>query len=201
MNVIPRGRRRLPLAIASTVIAALVVAGGAFAHARVSPPVSLSKELQLFSLAVPTEKEGAVTTKIVLTVPSGFSIDSFVPAPGWHRVLQQTGSGEDAVIQKVTWTGGNVPTGEDSTFWFLAQPSSSGTYTFGVQQTYSDGTIVDWNGSESAENPAPTIEAKASLGGGSGTPLLTIVALIVGVLGLILGAVALFAGGGKRQLA
>ena len=200
MNLISRVGKRLPLAVASSAIAALVVAGGAFAHARVSPPVSLSKELQLFSLAVPTEKEGAVTTKIVLTVPSGFSIDSFVPAPGWHRVLQQTGAGEDAVIQKVTWTGGSVPTGEDSTFWFLAQPSSSGTYTFGVQQTYSDGTIVNWDGSESAENPAPTIEAKASLGGGS-TSLLTIIALIVGVLGLILGAVALFAGGGKRDLA
>jgi uncharacterized protein YcnI len=200
VNVISRGKRRLPLAISSALIVALVFASGALAHARVSPPVSLSKELQLFSLAVPTEKEGAVTTKIVLTVPSGFSIDSFVPSPGWHRVLQQTGSGESAVIQKVTWTGGSVPTGEDSTFWFLAQPSSSGTYTFGVQQTYSDGTIVDWNGSESAENPAPTIEAKASLGGG-GTSLLTIIALVVGAIGLILGLVALFAGGGKRQLA
>jgi uncharacterized protein YcnI len=200
VNVTSRRKRRLPPAISSTVIAALVFAGGAFAHARVSPPVSLSKELQLFSLAVPTEKEGAVTTKIVLTVPSGFSIDSFVPSPGWHRVLQQTGSGENAVIQKVTWTGGSVPTAEDSAFWFLAQPSSSGTYTFGVQQTYSDGTIVDWNGSESAENPAPTIVAKASLGGG-GTSLLTIIALIVGAIGVILGAVALFAGGGKRQLA
>jgi periplasmic copper chaperone A len=200
VNVITRGGRRLPVALSSTAIAALVLASGALAHARISPPVSLSKELQLFSLAVPTEKEGAKTTKIVLTVPSGFSIDSFVPSPGWQRVLQQTGSGEDAVIQKVTWTGGSVPTGEDSTFWFLAQPSSSGTYTFQVQQTYSDGSIVDWNGSESAENPAPTIEAKASLGGG-GTPLLTIIALVVGAVGLILGAVALFAGGGKRQLA
>ena len=64
-----------------------MLAGGALAHARISPPVSLSKQLQLYSLAVPTEKEGAVTTKIVLTVPSGFSIDSFVPSPGWHRVL------------------------------------------------------------------------------------------------------------------
>ena len=70
------------------------------------------------------------------------------------------------MIQKVTWTGGNVPTGEDSLFQFLAQPSSSGTYTFQVQQTYSDGSIVDWTGSESSERPAPTIEAKASLGGG-----------------------------------
>jgi uncharacterized protein YcnI len=198
-----RGRRRLPFALACAAAAALASAGSAFAHARISPPVSLSGKLQLYSLAVPTEKEGAVTTKIVLTVPSGFSIDSFVPTPGWHRVLQQTGSGDSAVIQKVTWTGGHVPTEEDSAFWFLAQPAKSGTYTFQVQQTYSDGSIVNWNGSESAEDPAPTIQAKASLGGG-GTPLVTIIALVVGAVGVILGAVALFAGagaGGKRQLA
>ena len=142
-----------------------------------------------------------MTTKIVLTVPSGFSIDSFVPSSRLASRAQQTGSGESAVIQKVTWTGGSVPTGEDSTFWFLGQPATSGTYTFQVQQTYSDGSIVDWTGPESAENPAPTIEAKTSLGGG-GTSLLTIVALVVGrSSALILGAVALFAGGGKRQLA
>src|SRR5215470_16884226 len=137
---------------------ALVVACSAFGHARVSPAVSLSGELQQYSLAVPTEKEGLTTTKIVLTLPSGFSIDSFTPSPGWTRQVQQTGSGEDAVIQRVTWTGGNTPTGEDSTFWFLGQPASSGTYTFGVEQTYSDGSIVNWDGSASSEDPAPTIQ-------------------------------------------
>lgn len=183
------------------VLAALVVPAAAFAHARVSPPVSLAKQLQLYSLAVPTEKDNATTTKIVLTVPAGFSIDSFVPSPGWHRVLQQTGSGESAVIQKVTWTGGAVPTEEDSLFQFLAEPSSSGKYTFQVQQTYSDGSIVNWAGSESSESPAPTIEAKSSLGGG-GTPVASIVAIVLGALGIILAAAALLnRGGGKRELA
>jgi uncharacterized protein YcnI len=181
--------------------AALVVPTVAFAHARVSPPVSLAKQLQLYSLAVPTEKDNATTTKIVLTVPAGFSIDSFAPSPGWHRVLQQTGSGESAVIQKVTWTGGAVPTEEDSLFQFLAEPSSSGTYTFQVQQTYSDGSIVNWAGSESSDAPAPTIEAKSSLGGG-GTPVAAIVAVVLGALGIILAAAALLTrGGGKRELA
>ena len=187
---------------ALAVVVALAAASSAFAHARISPAVSLSNTLQLYSLAVPTEKENATTTGIELTVPSGFSIDSFVPSPGWHRTLQQTGSGEEAVIQKVTWTGGAVPTGEDSFFQFLAQPAKSGKYTFQVKQTYSDGSIVNWAGSESSEDPAPTIEAKASLGGG-GTPVVTIVALVLGALGVILAAIALFTrgGGGKRELA
>jgi uncharacterized protein YcnI len=182
-------------------VTALVLASSAFAHARVSPPVSLAKQLQLFSLAVPTEKANLTTTKIVLTVPTGFGIDSFVPAPpGWTQQLQQTGSGDNAVIQKVTWTGGHTPTGEDSLFQFLAQPASAGTYTFQVQQTYSDGSIVDWSGPESSEAPAPTIAAKSSLGGG-GTSTLTIVALAVAVVALLVALGALLTRTGNRQLA
>jgi uncharacterized protein YcnI len=168
----------------AAVTVSLIAVAGASAHARVSPAVSLSNELQLYSLAVPTEKQGKTTTQIVLTVPSGFSIDSFVPSPGWKRVEQTTGSGDNAVVQKVTWTGGRTPTGEDSLFQFLAQPSKSGSYTFQVEQTYSDGSIVDWAGPESSDAPAPTIEAASSFGGGSGTSTLTIVALVVGSIGV-----------------
>jgi uncharacterized protein YcnI len=203
------GRRRISAAFALAAGLALVVASAASAHARISPPVSLSNTLQLYSLAVPTEKNPPLTTtKIVLTVPTGFSIDSFVPNPRWKRVLQQTGSGDSAVIQKVTWTGGSIPSGEDSLFQFLGQPAKNGKYTFTVQQTYSDNSIVNWSDPETGADPAPTIEAKSSLGGG-GTPLLTIVALVVGALGVIIAGIALVAGGGgsgggggsKRQLA
>ena len=201
MNLQLVGSRRVPLVVVCVAAAALVAAASASAHARLSPPVSLSNTLQLYSLAIPTEKENATTTKIVLTVPKGFSIDSFVPSPGWHRVLQQTGSGDSAVIQKVTWSGGNVPTEEDSLFQFLGEPAKTGTYTFQVEQTYSDGSIVNWSDPETGADPAPTIEAKSSLGGG-GTPLLTIVALVVGVVGVLIGGIALISGGGgKRQLA
>lgn len=198
----------------AVILALLIVLGvpaAALAHARVSPAVSLSGQLQLYSLAVPTEKQNATTTKIVLTVPNGFGIDSFVPPPaGWSQNVKSTGSGEDAVVQQVTWTGGRTPTGQDSMFQFLAQPSKPGAYTFHVQQIYSDGSIVNWTGPESSEAPAPTIEAASSLGGGGGggTSVLTIVALIVGVLGLAAGGFALAGGrgtgggdGGGRALA
>jgi uncharacterized protein YcnI len=190
----PRSRIRV-LALAG--VAALVAAGVASAHARISPSVSLANELQLYSLAVPTEKENLTTTKIVLTLPQGFSIDSFVPSPGWTREVQQTGSGDSAVIQKVTWTGGNTPTEEDSLFQFLAQPAKTGTYTFDVEQTYSDGSIVDWSGSESSAAPAPTIKVSSSVGGGTST--LTIVALVLGAIGIVLGAIALVSRGGRSM--
>jgi uncharacterized protein YcnI len=199
MNGWMPGRRRLPAVIVLVVGAALAVAASASAHAKISPPVALAKAGQLFTLAVPTEKEGAATTKVVLTVPSGFGIDSFVPSPGWKRVVRQQGSGEEAVIQSVSWTGGRVPTEEDAVFQFLATPDSSKTYTFAVEQTYSDGSVVNWSGPESSDAPSPTVEAKSSIGGG-GSSILAIVALVVGIVGLVLAAVALVARGG-RQLA
>jgi uncharacterized protein YcnI len=159
--------------------------------------VSVAGKLQLYSLAVPTEKAGVTTSKIVLTVPAGFGIDSFAPPPtGWTEQIQQTGSGDNAVITRVTWTGGHTPTGEDSLFQFLAQPASSGTYTFEVVQTYSDGSIVDWSGPESSASPAPSIDVAASLGGG-GTSALAIIALIVGLLGLAAGGFALVERSGR----
>jgi uncharacterized protein YcnI len=188
-----------PIVLAFVVIAALAWVGAASAHAHVSPDLAVAGHSELYSLAVPTEKEGATTTKIVLTVPSGFSIDSFVASPRWQRTVQQTGSGEEAVVQGVTWSGGSTPTGEDSLFQFLGAPANPGTYTFRVQQTYSDGSVVDWSGPESSETPAATIEAKSSLGGGSSNTL-AIVALIVGAAGVVLGGLALFARSG-RQLA
>ena len=50
------------------------------------------------------------------------------------------------MITKVTWDGGDVPAGEATAFQFLGSADSSETYTFGVRQTYSDGSVVDWNG-------------------------------------------------------
>jgi uncharacterized protein YcnI len=179
-------------------VAALVLASSAWAHARVSPPVALAKVLSVFTLAVPTEKSGT-TTQIEFTPPAGFDIDSFVPSPGWKRTVQQSGSGDSAVVKKVTWSGGNVPTGEDAAFSFLAQPSSAKTFTFAVRQTYSDGSVVDWSGPESSDAPAPTIKAVSSFGGSSSNTL-AIVALIVGAIGVVIALVALLAGG-RRTLA
>jgi uncharacterized protein YcnI len=166
----------------------------------VSPPVVVSKEGQVFTLAVPTEEENAATTKIELTPPSGFSIDSFAPVPGWKREVQSTGSGEETTIQKVTWSGGNVPHEEASMFQFLGFAAEAKTYSFKVRQTYSDGTVVDWSGPESSDTPAPTIEAKSSLGGG-GSNTLGIVALVVALLAVVVAVVGLVGKSGRRTLA
>jgi uncharacterized protein YcnI len=191
-------RKMLVTAVAAS--AALAFAASTSAHAVVSPPVAKAKVIQQFTLSVPTEEENATTTKIELTVPAGFAIDSFEPsAAPWKRQVQAQGSGEEAVVEKVTWTGGAVPTGEDSVFRFNASTSGSKTYTFTVRQTYSDGKVVDWSGPESSDTPAPTVEARSALGGGSGSTL-AIVALILGAGGVLLGLLGLVSSG-RRPLA
>jgi uncharacterized protein YcnI len=181
---------------ALAAFAALAYAESASAHAHVSPPVALAKEGQVFTLAVPTEKEGATTTSIELTLPAGFAIDSLVPTTGWKRAVQQTGSGDTAVITKVTWTGGAVPTGEDAAFSFLASTTGTGSYTFGVRQTYSDGSVVNWSGPESSDTPAPVVKALSSFGGG-GSSMLAIIAVAVGAVALLLAVGGLLARGGR----
>jgi uncharacterized protein YcnI len=198
MNHLRAGSRAAVLLAAG--ICALALAGSAFAHAEISPPVTVSKVTQLFTLAVPTEKENADTVKIEMTPPSGFAIDSFVPSPGWSRNVQQTGSGEETQIQSVTWSGGKVPPEEDAVFQFLATADSNTTYSVGVRQTYSDGSVVDWSGPESSDTPSPRIEAKSSLGGG-GSDTLAIVALVVGVIALVVAGAALLVRSGRRSLA
>jgi uncharacterized protein YcnI len=195
-----RVRTRVAILLAVTG-AGLALAGSALAHANVSPAVVLAKNAQVFALAVPTEKENAFTTQVELTPPSGFSIDSFAPAPGWKRQEQTTGTGEETVVQKVTWTGGKVPTGEDAFFQFLASTDAAMTYAFKVRQTYSDGSVVDWSGPESSDSPAPSIEARSSLGGGGGSNTLAIIAIALGVVALVVAVASLAARSGRRSLA
>jgi uncharacterized protein YcnI len=192
-------RARTLVGVAAALVG-LAAASSAWAHAEISPPIAKSKTTQLFTLAVPTEKEGLTTTKVELTPPSGFGIDSFVPSVGWKREVKSTGSGENTQIQQVTWTGGAVPTEEDAVFQFLGNADSSKTYTFKVRQTYSDGSVVDWSGPESSDTPAPVVEAKSSLGDG-GSSTLAIVALVVGAAGVALGGLALATRGGSRPVA
>jgi uncharacterized protein YcnI len=163
-----------------------------------SPPVVTSATLQVFTLSVPTEKEFA-TTSVQLTVPPGFAIDSFAPARGWRRRVSATGTGEAAVVKRVTWSGGRTRTDEDAVFQFNATPAEAKTYTFQVRQTYEDGSIVDWTGPESSDTPTPQVEAKITLGG-DGTSTVSILALITGTLGVLLGLFALLARRGDRPL-
>jgi uncharacterized protein YcnI len=126
-------------------------------------------------------------------VPDGVAIDSFEPAPGGTRHVSKTGSGESAVVQRVTWTGGHVPTDEDAVFRFLGTLTGGDReYAFQVRQTYSDGSVVNWAGPESSDTPSPVVDG-SSLSGGPST-LLVVAALVVGGAGVLIGLLGLVAG-------
>jgi uncharacterized protein YcnI len=186
-------RRRRLLAILAATAGTLTVAGPALAHAIVSPSVVPAKESQQLTLSVPTEEEGQTTNKIVLTVPDGVAVDSFEAEPGWTRTVKATGSGEDAVVNTITWSGGKVPTDEDAVFRFNASVTSAKTVEFQVRQYYSDGTVVDWSGAEGSDTPAPVVHAVSDLGGSS-TDTLTIVALVLGAAALLVAIGGIFLG-------
>jgi uncharacterized protein YcnI len=191
---------KIKSAFAVALLASGATAVQAYAHAHVSPSIVQKGGSEMFTLAVPTEEEGATTTSIELTVPKGFGIDSFEAEPGWKRSVQSTGAGENTVIQKITWTGGHTPTEEDSVFRFLASTDRSGDYAFIVRQTYSNGKVVDWSGPESSDTPSPVVKAVSDLGGGGGSSTTGTIALIVAALALVLGRVGLLGRGGRREL-
>jgi uncharacterized protein len=87
-------------------------------------------------------------------------------------------------------------------------PGKAGdTLTFKALQTYSNGEVVRWIGPEGSDNPAPSVAVTAAAEEHGATPApaaaessdsgssdtLSIVALIVGALGLAAGAAALVA--------
>jgi uncharacterized protein YcnI len=201
-----RGARKRIVVFAGTVVGALVLAAAASAHAIMSPAVVKAENtLQQFTLSVPTEESGAVTTKIVLTVPSQFAIDSFEPPPAPAKMVTKSrGSGDSEVFQQVTWTGLRTPTGLDSVFRFNASIAKPGTVMFKVTQYYSNGKVVEWTDpSEASDTPAPRVEAVSSFGGSSGTSTIEIVALVLAIAALVIAVVGLVGGGGKgkRELA
>ena len=190
------------LALCAALVTALVVPSAAMAHAKVSPPVIQKGTDYVFTVAVPTESETASTTMVELTPPEGFTIDAVTPTPGWEVNVEKSGSGESAVITKITWSGGSIPPEQATNFAIVGEAESEEDYALNVRQTYSDGEVVDWNGPEDSDTPAPVVEAKSSLGGG-GTSAITWVAVILGAVAVVLAFVALIGrgGGGNRELA
>ena len=164
--------RNLLRACAAAMLAALVIVSAASAHARISPAVSLANELQLYSLAVPTEKEGATTTKIVADRARGL-LDRLVRAEprlaarrAVDRLRRGRGDPEGDLDGRQRADRGGLALPVPRAAVRRQAPTRSRS-----QQTYSDGSIVNWAGSESSEDPAPTIEAKSSLGGGGTSTL------------------------------
>ena len=128
----------------------------------------------------------------------------------------QTDDGEVTEgVKRITWTADSerdaIPPGAFQDFGLsLRMPDKPGDLTFKALQTYSGGEVVRWIGAEDSDNPAPIVSvtagtaedsgheatpapteaASATTSGGQdgGVDGLAIAALIVGVVGLAVGA-------------
>jgi periplasmic copper chaperone A len=210
---------RIRTVAALVAAGALALPAAAGAHVTVQPTTAPAGGFARLDVRVPNERDDADTTKVQLQLPPGFAEASYEPVPGWtvkvdktklaHPIKTDDGEVTEQVSE-ITWTGhgtlGKIPPGAFRDFGLSVQvPGKAGdALTFKALQTYSDGQVVRWIGPEGSDNPAPTVSvvaaragtaapastpAPASSGGGSDT--LSIVAIVLGALGLLAGGAAL----------
>ena len=147
---------------------------------ELSPPVVVAKQLQLFTLAVPTEKAG------------DDDADRADPADGLqHRLVRAVARLEADGAADGQRRGRGDPEGHlerrqraDRRGLDVLVPRAARGRARRTRSASSRPTPTARSstgpGPESSDTPAPTIEAKSTLGGGSGSSTLAIVALIVG---------------------
>ncbi|WP_024795988.1 YcnI family copper-binding membrane protein [Tomitella biformata] len=198
----------------ASLVGAVMVAGTGFAsaHVSVNAPGATQGGYDVLTFRVPTESETAGTTGLTVQLP-GLRSARTEPLPGWQSVVTKDPTSNLAT--EVTWTadpGVQVGPGQFSEFRISAGPlPESGTVEFPTSQTYSDGTVVNWDQQAGAdgtepEHPAPVLSLSPSTGEAHGTVTATpestataaespaesdSTARWLGGAGLVLGAIAL----------
>lgn len=131
--------------VGALITAGLLVSQTVSAHVTVKPNQAGISMYQTFSVNVPVEKE-IPTVGIRLVIPEGLSSVTPNVKPGWRIAIKKDGTGEDAKVTEITWTGGTIPAGQRDEFAFSAKtPATPTSMYWKAYQTYRDGTIVAWD--------------------------------------------------------
>lgn len=190
---------RAAVALGAATALALAAPLAASAHVRVNPDAAAAGSYATLTFKVPTESATAGTVKLEVDLPTDtpFSSVSYQPVPGWSTqvvteklakpVKTATATITEAAT-KVIWTaekGVQIAPSQFQQFTISAGPvPDTGSVLLPAHQTYSDGTVVDWDQKTPAsgkepEHPAPTLyindtppSADAS-GGASTAPSVT----------------------------
>ncbi len=133
-------------AILTSIIALLVIGVvPAFAHVIVHPSTVGVAAFQEFTMSVPTEKDNP-TVGVKLLIPAGLKMVTPNVKTGWTINVVKNGSGDDATVTEIDWTGGVVPPEQRDDFMFQAQvPAKEATLNWKAYQIYSDGSVVAWD--------------------------------------------------------
>jgi uncharacterized protein YcnI len=143
-------------------ISSLVITSNAFAHVTVKPAEVVSSGFQTFSVNVPNEKDIS-TVSVRVLIPEGLAYVQPTQKAGWQISVEKEGSGLDASVTSITWSGNEVKADFRDEFTFSGQvPDKTTELQWKAYQTYADGSVVAWdkasngNGHESEdENSGP----------------------------------------------
>ncbi len=171
------------------------LAGAAFAHVTISPSSAPQGGFTVVTFRVPTESDTASTTKLQLffDLTNPIAVVDTQPVPGWTAKLDSKtlpkpikdddGNTVTTAIGDVTWTATSAATaikpGEFQQFPVELGPlPTTGSVTFKILQTYSDGSVVHWidttaPGQPEPDHPAPVLTLTPAGGDASTAPTAT----------------------------
>ena len=215
-------------ALGAGTLLALAVPLAASAHVTINPSAAEAGSYSVITVKVPNESATASTTKVEMSLPTDtpFTSVRYVPVAGWTTELVTEELPEPVTVNdteiteaitSVVWTadaGSEIADGQLQQFELSLGPVPDvGSVILPTEQTYSDGSVVNWaETEEDAELPAPvlyindeaptdhhggaashdedadaTVAAESSVASSSDDVL----ARILGLGGLVLGAAAL----------
>ncbi len=219
---------RAAAVVAAALAVLLVLAPAASAHVSVSSQDAAPGGFGKLTFRVPSESDTANTVAVRISVPEEAAMGSLQaqPVPGWTVTMTSTelpqpldvgGQRLTEYVSLVEFTaedGGGIGPGEFQEFALSGGPfPDADTVSYPTIQVYSDGNVSAWIeptvGGEEPESPAPTLELAAAEapaadaavpapadGGSDGTAT---TALVLAVLGLLLGLAGLVLGWSARR--
>lgn len=210
--------RALAVATVAAGVAVLALAGPASAHVTVTAPGATSGGSdQEITFRVPVEK-AVDTVGVAIALPADTPIASVLiePMAGWTYTVKssklatpiKTDDGEiTEAVSEIAWTaeaGHGLKPGEFGAFTIIAgQLPVASALQFSAVQTYSDGSVVEWNqvaapgSTVEPDNPKPTLTlAKASPAASAQAAVVTKAssdtgAVVLSIIALVLAAGAI----------
>ena len=145
------------MASAAAIAVFLLMAMPVSAHVTISPGEVVQGSYTVFTVRVPSEKEGTETIAVRVVFPEGVSITRFEPKPGWTAEFVRNAG---QAITEVTWTaepGHGLDVTEFTEFRMSGRvlPEAEGTLVWKAYQTYADGSVVEWIGAPDTDSPTP----------------------------------------------
>jgi len=199
---------RVGATLAAALALALLPATAASAHVRVVPEQTAAGGFTVLTFRVPNESADAATSQVTVDLPTDTPLLSVStkPLPGWTAAVEKAplpapvdlfGTTLTEAPAHVTWTadpGAEIGDGQFQEFEISVGPlpDAGMRLVLPAHQTYTDGTVVDWDqvadeGADEPEHPAPELTTTAVEGSGGSPDTL---ARVIGASGLVLGVVA-----------